>query len=104
MYNSCGLLSDIAIYEEGCSKKDKRDTQALTHIQNHILLETNLRFLDEFDKEAHSEATDKEGSDEESPMKLWKSVFVHQNLENSQEEVAESLIKLGRMFWRGFSS
>ena len=104
MNDGCRLLSDAAVHQEANSDKDERNTEALSHIQDHTLLETYLRLLDELNEEAHSEATDKEGSDEESPMKLWKSVFVHQNLENSQEEVAESLIKLGRMFWRGFSS
>ena len=93
------LLSDAAVHQEANSDKDKRNTETLSHIKDHIVLETHLRLLDELDKEAHSEATYEEGSDKESSMKLRQSIFVHQDLEHTQKEVAESLIKLGRMLW-----
>ena len=99
MNDGCRLLSDAAVHQEANSDKDERNTEALSHIQDHTLLETYLRLLDELNEEAHSEATDKEGSDEESSAKLRQSVLVHQDLEYSQKEVAESLIKLCRMLW-----
>ena len=99
MDNRGRLFSDAAVHQEANSDKDERNAEALSHIQDHILLETYLRLLDELDEEAHTEATDKEGADEESSVKLRQSVLVHQNLEYSQKEVAESLIKLCRMLW-----
>ena len=99
MNNRGRLFSYAAVHQEGKSDKDERNAEALTHIKNHILLKTDLWFLYEFDEEAHTEATDEEGTDEESSMKLRQSVLVHQDLEHSQEEVAESLIKLCRMLW-----
>jgi hypothetical protein len=86
------LFSDETICQEAYSEKDERDAQPLTHIQNHILLESYLRLLDELDKESHSEASDEKCSDKESSMKLRKLILVHQNLEYSQKEVADSLI------------
>ena len=96
MNDSCRLLSDAAVDKKAHTKKDERNTEALTHIKNHILLETYLRLLDELDEEAHSEASDEECSDKESSMKLRKSVLVHQYLEYSQKEVA-SKSSLGRL-------
>ena len=82
------LFSDAAVHQEANTDKDKRNAEALSHIQDHILLETYLRLLDELDEEAHTEATDEEGADEESPMKFRQSVLVHQDLEYSKQEVA----------------
>ena len=103
MDNGCRLLSDAAVHQEGHSDQDERDTETLSHIQNHILLETDLRLLDELDEEAHSEAADEEGSDEESSVEFRKSVLIHQYLEHSQKEVAECFIKLRRMLWFGLA-
>ena len=93
------LFSDAAVHQEANTDKDKRNTETLSHIKDHIVLKTYLRLLDELDEEAHTEATDEEGADEESSMKFRQSVLVHQDLEHSQKEVTESLINLCRMLW-----
>ena len=51
----------------------------------------------ELDKETHAETSYEEGADEESSVEFVKSVSVHQYLEDSEKEIAERLIKLGRM-------
>ena len=100
----CRLLLHISVYEEAYTQKNERHAQPLSHIQNHILFESYLRLLDELDEESHSEASDEECSDEESPVELRKSVLVHQYLENSEKEVAQCFIKLSRMLRIGLSS
>ena len=104
MDNPCRLLLYITIYKEADAKKDERDAQKLTHVQDHILLETNLRFLDELDEEAHAEASDEEGSDEEASVELVQTESVHKDLEHSEEEIAQGLIKLRRMFRLGLAA
>ena len=92
MDDSCRLLPDITIYEKSYSQKDERYAQPLSHIQHHILLESHLRFFDELYQEAHSEASYKECSDEESSVKPVKPVPVHEYLEYSEKEIAERFI------------
>ena len=48
----------------------------MSHIENHILLETDLRLLYEFNQEAHAETSDKEGTEEEAPVNLVGLVSV----------------------------
>ena len=98
------LLPDMAIYEEADADKHERDAEPLTHIEDHLVLESYLRFLDELDEETHTETADEECSDEESPVELRKSVLVHQDLEYSEKEIAERLVKLCRMLWLCLSS
>ena len=103
MHYHCRLLPYICVYEEAYTKKNERYAQPLAHIQNHILLESHLRLFDELYEETHSEASDEKCSDEESPVELRQPVLVHQDLENSQKEVAQGFIKLSRMFWFGLA-
>ena len=98
------LLLYMGINKEGYTQNDERNAEKLSHVQDHVLLESYLRLLDELDEEAHSEASDEECSDEESPVELRKSVLVQQDLEYSEKEVAESFIKLGRMLRLGLSA
>ena len=98
MHDHRRLLLHIGIDKEADAEKDERNTEQLSHVKDHILLEADLRLLDEFDKEAHAEASDEECTDEESPVELRKLVFVHQDLEDSEKEIAEGLVELGRMF------
>ena len=91
------LLLHIAVYKETDTKKHKRYAEPLSHIQDHILLETHLRFLDELYKEAHSETSDEEGADEEATVELRQTILVHQYLEYTEKEIAQGFIKLGRM-------
>ena len=94
MHDSRRLFSYICIDQESDAEKNERDAEPLTHVQNHIMLETHLRFLDELDEEAHAETSDEEGSDEEAAIKFVEPVLVHQDLEDAQKEVTESFIKL----------
>ena len=97
------LFLYMAVNQEADAEKDERNAEPLSHIQNHILLESDLRLLDEFYQEAHSEASDEECTDEEAAVQFRKSVFIHQYLEDTQKEIAQGLIKLGRMLWFGLS-
>jgi hypothetical protein len=97
MDDSCRLLLDITIYQESYTKKNERNAEELSHVQNHILLEANLRFLDELDEETHAEASDEEGADEEASVELVQTESVHKNLEYTEKEIAQSLVKLCRM-------
>ena len=82
----CRLLSDVAVHKETDAEKDERNTEPLSHIQYHILFEAHLRLLDEFDEETHAETSDEEGSDEESSVKSVEPVFIHEYLEDSEED------------------
>ena len=97
MHDCSRLFLYLAVNQESYSEEDERHAEPLSHIEHHILLETYLRFLDELYEETHSETSDEEGSDEESAVEVRQSVLVHKDLEDSEKEVAESLIKLGRM-------
>ena len=92
------LLLYMTVYQESDAKKDERYAQPLAHVQGHVILEHDLRLLDEFYEESHSETSYKESADEEASVKLWQAVLVHQYLEDSQKEIAQCLIKLGRVF------
>ena len=98
------LLLNMAVDKESYSEKYERNAEQLSHVKDHILLETYLRLLDELDEETHSETADEERSDEESPMELRKPILIHQYLEDSQKEIAEGFVKLGRMLWLCLSS
>ena len=98
MHSFCRLLPDESIDKEADSYKDERNAEPLSHIQDHILLEAHLRFLDELYEETHSEKDDEEYTDEGSPVDLVQSELVKADEDNSEKSVAQSLIKLGRMF------
>ena len=91
------LFLYMAVNQEADAEKDERNAEPLAHIQNHILLESDLRLLDEFYQEAHSEAADEECTDEEAAVQFRKSVFIHQYLEHTEKEIAQGLIELGRV-------
>ena len=97
MHYPCRLLLDIAVDEESYTQKHERNAEKLTHVEKHLLLETYLRLLYEFDEETHAETSDEESADEEAPVELVKTESVHQDLEHSEKEIAQSLIKLRRM-------
>ena len=63
-------LLDTGIYKETYSDKDERNTEPLTHVEYHVILESDLYLLDELDEETASETSDEECSDEESPVEL----------------------------------
>ena len=65
LLDCCRCFDDEGPDEQEDSRDDERYRQQLTHIQCHSLFEADLRFLDEFDQEAHSEAAYEEESEEE---------------------------------------
>jgi hypothetical protein len=97
MYGFGRLLPDESIDKEADSYKDERYAEPLSHIQNHILLEAHLRFLDELYEETHSEKDDEEYTDEGSPVDLVQSEFIKTDEDYSEKSIAQSFIKLGRM-------
>ena len=104
MHDHGRLLLYMAVHEESYSEEYERNAEPLSHVEDHVLLEHHLRLLDELDEEAHTETSDEECSDEESSMELRKLVLIHQDLEYSQEEIAQSLVQLSRMLRLGLSS
>ena len=75
----------------------------MSHIENHILLETDLRLLYEFNQEAHAETSDKEGTEKEAPVNLVGLVSVKRKQQEAEDEIGEGLIELGRMLWHGLT-
>jgi hypothetical protein len=70
MHNHRRLLLDKGVDQHGDTREDEWDTKPLSHVEYHIVLESHLRFFDELDKETHSEASDKEDTDECSSIDL----------------------------------
>jgi hypothetical protein len=70
MHRRSRNLFHIAVNQQTYAKEHERDAEKLSHIECHSLLKTDLRFLDELDKEAHSKTSDKEGADKESPIEF----------------------------------
>ena len=54
------LLLHKGIYQETYTYEDERYAQPLAHVQDHILFESDLRFLDELYEESHSEKDNEE--------------------------------------------
>jgi hypothetical protein len=77
----------MAVDKEADTKENERYAEKLTHVEEHVLLESHLRFLDELDEETAAETSDEEGSDEESAVEFRETILVHQYLENSEKEV-----------------
>ena len=48
------LLLYMGINKEGYTQDDERNAEKLSHVQDHILLESHLRLLDELYQETHS--------------------------------------------------
>ena len=51
-------LSDIGVDQQSDTEKYERYREQLPHVKNHVLLESDLGFLDELDDEPHAEADD----------------------------------------------
>ena len=92
MLNFCRPLPDEAVNQNTSSQKYKWYAEPLTHIQDHSLFKTHLRFLDEFDEETHSEHCHEEYSYEFSSVHLPESVFIKKYQDYTKDGVAESLI------------
>lgn len=104
MHSFCRLLPDKCIDKKADTDKYERQAEPLSHIQNHILFEAYLRFLDELYEEAHSEKNDEEYADEGSSIHLVQSESVKADEDNSKKSIAQSLIKLGRMLWQSLAT
>ena len=74
----------------------------MSHVEKHILLEFHLRVLDELDEEAGTEAADEEPADEEAAVHLVQFLFIDEDEDYAEDEVAESLVELGRMAGKAF--
>ena len=90
-------LAPGGINQNRDTSDDKGDGKQLTHIEGHSLLELNLRLLDEFDKEPHTEAAQQEGAEEETAVHLVQFLCIHPYQEQSQQQVAEGFVELRRM-------
>ena len=82
------LFLNQAIYYKTDTEKDERHAEPLAHVKHHILFESYLRFLDELDKEAHSEKNDKEAADECTLVHLLCVVFIKKDKDDSENGVA----------------
>ena len=93
-----GRLAPLeTIDDQAYTRYDKRYAEKLSHIQDHIFLESHLRFLDEFDKKTHSEKDYEENADQGSSFKFRKTVFIQAHKHQSENKIAQCLIQLGRM-------
>ena len=92
MYCQSRLLLYKTVYQQADAQEDKRDAEPLSHIESHLTLKTDLRFLYELYQEAASETTDEEQADECSPVHLWKSVLIQEDQHNAQNQITEGLI------------
>lgn len=99
----CRLFSDKRINQESDADKDERNAENLSHIENHIVLECHLRFLDEFYEESHAETYDEEYADECSAIYLLQIELIHAQEHDSENQVAQCFVNLGRMFRFGFA-
>lgn len=97
------LFSDECINQESDADEDERNAENLSHIEDHVVLECYLRFLDELYEEAHAETYDEEYADECSAIYLLQIELIHAQEHDSENQVAQCLVNLGRMFRFGFA-
>ena len=97
MNDGSRLFPDICINQESDTEKYKRDTQNLAHIEDHIVFESHLWLLDEFNDEPHAEAYDKEDADERSPVNPVQPELVQTDKANAENKVGQCLVQLCRM-------
>ena len=99
----CRLFSDECINQESDADEDERNAEDLPHVENHVVLECDLRFLDELYEETHTETYDEEYADECSAIYLLQIELIHAQEHDSENQVAQCLVNLGRMFRFGFA-
>ena len=99
----CRLFSDECINQESDADEDERNAEDLPHVENHVVLKCYLRFLDEFYEEAHTETYDEEYADECSAIYFLQIELIHAQEHDSENQVAQCLVNLGRMFRFGFA-
>ena len=87
-----------SIHKETYSEKDERDTQKLTHVKDHILLEINLGFLDEFYEEPHPETNNEEDPYERASVDTVEFLHIQPKKEQAEDQIAERFVQLSRMF------
>ena len=83
------------IDEQADACDDEGDGEQLAHVQEHRLLELDLRLLDEFDQEAAAEAAQQEEAEEESAVHLVQLVLVDPDHDHAEQQVGEGLVQLG---------
>ena len=97
MNRPCRHLLRECIHQDDDARHYERDREELAHVEDHSLLESNLRFLDEFDDEPHSEASDQEKSEEYPARKLVELLPVQPDKDKPQDEIGAGFVQLGRM-------
>ncbi len=98
------LLPDEGVDKETDSYEYERYAEDLSHVQDHVLLKAHLRFLYELNDEAHSEQDDEEHTDKGSSVHPVHPELVEAYQDDSENSIAQCLVKLGRMLWQGFSA
>ena len=94
-FSECGYDRDY----NTCN--NERYGKTLPHIQEHIVFKFHLRFLDEFDDESHSEASDKKYSKKCATMHPVQFPDIGRQHSQAEQEITRRLIQLRRML--GFS-
>ena len=97
------LFPDECINQEPYADEDERNAENLSHVEDHVVLECYLRFLDKLYEEAHAETYDEEYADECSAINLLQIEPIHAQEHDSENQVAQCLVNLGRMFRFGFA-
>ena len=86
-----------SVNQESDAQQHEGYAESLTHIQDHFVLESLLRFLDKLDQESHPEADDEKNPDERSPVHLVKFLDIEPDKRYSEDKIAKRLVNLGRV-------
>ena len=80
--------------DEENTGQGKRNAENLTHIEDHVGLESHLIVLYELNEETCGKSTDKEGAEEETPTVATALLPVHPHHESEQGEICQRLVNL----------
>ena len=84
-----GWLAPLqAVDNQTYTRNNERDAEYLAHIQDHIFLESYLRFLDELDKETHTEKHYEENTEKSPSFEFRQTVFVQSHKYQTQNQIA----------------
>lgn len=101
MDNHCRLILVFGIHQQEYADEYEWDTQKLAHIEQHILLESHLRLLDELYQETHAEKHYEEYPDKCASSDVFQLVAVHPQENQSENQIAQRLVYLRRMMRNG---
>ena len=74
------------------AEEDEGNTEDLTHIEEHSVLEIDLVLLSVFDKDAGSEDEEEAEAEEESRANLLRLTAVEKPMNAKEKRVAQSLV------------